>query len=38
VFFTGPIGLSILIPVVFAPVLLIASLAIGRGHVTFISS
>jgi D-alanyl-lipoteichoic acid acyltransferase DltB (MBOAT superfamily) len=33
VFFTGPIWLSILIPIVFAPVLLIASLAIrpGRG-------
>ena len=32
-FFTGPIWLSILIPIVFAPVLLIASLAIrpGRG-------
>jgi alginate O-acetyltransferase complex protein AlgI len=33
VFFTGPIWLSILIPIVFAPVLLIASLAIRRGRV-----
>ena len=31
-FFTGPIWLSILIPIVFAPVLLIASLATGRGR------
>jgi alginate O-acetyltransferase complex protein AlgI len=33
VFFTGPIWLSILIPIVFAPVLLIASLAIHPGRV-----
>ena len=32
-FFTGPIWLSILIPIVFAPVLLIASLAIRPGRV-----